>query len=663
MKRLKFASLALLVSLANHCAANTPHASVRVQDDLYRAVNGAWIEATVIPPNRSEAYGAELPDVVDQRVRAIVEDLARKPQRPGSVARKVGSYYAAYMDTARIDKAGLAPARPLLAQIDAIGTATELAQWMGRAQGRIETPLWLWGGFADFKDPSLNRVMMWQGGLGLPARDYYLAQDDAAMAKARAAYEVYLAKLAMLAGLRQPAAIAARVVALEQRIAAVQLPLEQARDPALMYNPMDAQELLQHAPGIDWPAFMQAANMPDGERVTVAQRAPAKAIAALFAEVPLADWKMYFKLRTLDEAAPVLPKAFRDARFAFRGTALGGVTVPAPRAEAAIIETSAVLSEALGKVYVERHFPPSHKARVQAMVDQLLAAYRDLIGESAWMTPATRARALDKLARYKAKIGHPDKWRDYAGLEVRDGDALGNRHRARRHEWESKAAQAGKPMNRDAWAMSPITVNAFYDPMLNEINLPAGLLQAPLFDMAADDAANYGGIGVQIAHEISHGFDTMGAQFDGDGVMRNWWTDADRKAFEAIGQRLQAQYSGYQALPGKHVNGAMTLPENMADLTGLQVAFKAYQRATAGKPAVVVDGYGGEQRFFLHYAKSWRKKARDERVLQLLASDPHAPNEFRANGPAVNVDGFHEAFGTKPGDGMFKPAAERVRTW
>ncbi|WP_426169839.1 M13 family metallopeptidase [Pseudoduganella sp. R-34] len=659
MKLLKLASLAVLASLAAQAGAAAP----RIQDDLYRAVNGAWIETTTIPASRTESYGAELPDIVDQRVREIVEELSARPQRAGSIERKIGSYYAAYLDTGRIEKAGLAPVRPLLAEIDAIGNRRELARWMGRAQGRIETPLWLWGGFADFKDPTLNRVMMWQGGLGLPSRDYYLSPDDVPMAKARAAYREYLGALAALAGQPQPAAMAARVLALEQRIAAVQLPLAQARDPALMHNPMNARELLRHAPGIDWPAFMRAASMPADEAVTVAQLAPAKAIAALFAAVPLDDWKMYFKLRSLDEAAPVLPKAFRDARFAFRGRALGGLGAEAPRAESAIIELSSALSEPLSKVYVERHFPAAHKARVSAMVDHLLGAYSEVIADSSWMSAATREQALAKLSKYQAKIGYPEQWRDYAGLVVRDGDALGNRHRARRFEWEYKAAQAGKRMDRSAWAMSPIAVNAFYDPMLNEINLPAGLLQAPLFDMAADDAANYGGIGVQIAHEISHGFDSMGAQFDGDGVMRNWWTDADRKAFEEIGQRLQAQYARYEALPGKYVNGAMTLAENMADLAGLQVAFRAYQLASAGKVVPLVDGFSGEQRFFLNFAKSWRKKARDERVLQLLASDPHAPNEFRANGPAVNVDAFHEAFATKPGDAMFKPADERIRAW
>lgn len=658
MKLLKLASLAALVFLGYPVASAAP----RIQDNLYRAVNGAWIEATVIPANRSESYGAELPDIVDQRVRGIVEELSAQPQRAGSIERKVGSYYAAYLDTARIEKAGLAPLRPLLAEIDAIVNRRQLAQWMGRVQGRIETPLWLWGGFADFKDPTLNRVMMWQGGLGLPSRDYYLTPDGS-LAAARSAYQDYLAKLAALAGQPRPAAMAARVVALERRIAAVQLPLEQARDPVLMYNPMNAQELMRNAPGIDWPAFMQAASMPADERVTVAQLAAAKAIAELIAEVSLDDWKMYFTLRSLDEAAPVLPKAFRDARFAFRGRVLGGLSDEAPRVEAAVIEISSAMNDPLSKAYVECHFPAAHKARVSAMVEHLLAAYRQIIAESSWMSAATREQALLKLSKYKAKIGHPDQWRDYSALEVRDGDALGNRHRARRFEWEFKAAQAGKPMDRKAWAMSPITVNAFYDPMMNEINLPAGLLQAPLFDMAADDAANYGGIGAQIAHEISHGFDTMGAQFDGDGVMRNWWSDADRTAFEKIGQRLQAQYSRYEVLPGNYVNGAMTLAENMADLTGLQVAFRAYQLASAGKADPLVDGFNGEQRFFLNYAKSWRKKARDERVLQLLASDPHAPNEFRTNGPAVNFDAFHHAFDTKPGDAMFKPANERIRAW
>jgi len=658
MKLLKLAGLTALVVLASHTASAAP----RIQENLYRAVNGAWIEATVIPANRSESYGAELPDIVDQRVRGIVEELASKRQPAGSIERKIGSYYASYLDTARIEKTGLAPLHPLLAEIDAIGNRRQLAQWMGRVQGRIETPLWLWGGFADFKDPTLNRVMMWQGGLGLPSRDYYLTPDGP-MATVRSAYQDYLAKMAALAGQPRPAAMASRVVALERRMAEVQLPLAQARDPALMYNPMNAQELMRHAPGVDWPAFMQAASMPADERVTVAQLAAAKAIAGLLGDVSLDDWKMYFKLRSLDEAAPVLPKAFRDARFAFRGKVLGGLGVEAPRAEAAVIEISSALSEPLSKAYVERHFPAAHKARVGAMVEHLLAAYREVIAESSWMSAATREQALLKLSKYKAKIGHPEQWRDYSALEVRDGDALGNRHRARRFEWEFKAAQAGKPMDRKAWAMSPITVNAFYDPMLNEINLPAGLLQAPLFDMAADDAANYGGIGVQIAHEISHGFDTMGAQFDGDGVMRNWWADADRTAFEKIGQRLQAQYDHYEALPGKYVNGAMTLSENMADLTGLQVAFRAYQLASAGNDVPLADGYSGEQRFFVSYAKSWRKKARDERVLQLLASDPHAPNEFRSNGPVVNLDAFHDAFDTKPGDAMFKPASERIRAW
>lgn len=663
MKLLHLFGLAMLAALSARSGAAAPQTAVRIQDDLYLAVNGAWLAQSVIPANRSESYGVEMPDVVDQRVRGIIEQFSSRPQPPRSGASKVGRYYAAYLDTRAIDRAGLAPIRPVLAEIDALRNPRALAQWMGRVQGRIETPVWLWGGFADFKDPSRNRVMLWQGGLGLPSRDYYLSRDDGAFAKALGAYREYLATLASLAGVVQPAHTAERVVALEQRMAALHLPLEQARDPALMYRPMNAQELMQFAPGIDWPAFMQAAAMPAGEQVTVAQSPAVKAIAALFAETPLEDWKAYFKLRSLDEAAPVLPKAFRDARFAFRGAALGGATSESPRAEASISETGSALGDALAAAYVERYFPASQKARVSAMVDNLLGAYRELIAESTWMTPATREQALAKLSRYKAKIGYPDHWRDYAGLEVRQGDALGNRHRARRYEWEFKAAQAGKPMQRDAWAMSPLTVNAFYDPMLNEINLPASLLQAPLFDMAADDAANYGGIGVQIAHEISHGFDTMGAQFDGDGVMRNWWSDADRKAFEQIGRRLQAQYSAYEALPGKHVNGAMTLPENMADLTGLQVAFKAYQRATAGKPQPVVDGYSGEQRFFLHYAQSWRKKARDERVLQLLASDPHAPNQFRANGPAVNLDDFHRVFATQPGDGMYKAAGERIRTW
>jgi putative endopeptidase len=666
VKTLKLTTLALLAQFATagHAATLSSgldrqsfDSSIRAQDDLFRATNGGWMKATEIPADKSQ-YGTFiiLRDLSDQHVRTIVDELATQRHAAGSVEQKVGAFYASYLNIAAIDKAGLVPMKPMLADIDAIKTPKDLAQWLGRAQGRLETPVQLWV-TADFKNPTLNQALTWQGGLGLPDRDYYLKKDDERLAKARTAYETYLTTLARLAGEKQPAEQARRVMALEQRIA------EAHWDKVKIYNPMTPAELAQAAPGIDWATFLQAASLGGVERLSISQPSATAGIAKLVAEVPLADWKVYFKLHSLDEAAPLLPKAFRAARFAFRGTALTGATAEKPRWQQGIAELNGALGEAVGQVYVAKYFPPEHKARMQALVANLLAAYRDSIDGLTWMTAATKAQAQDKLSKYMTKIGYPDTWRDYSRLVVREGDALGNSRRSGRFEWERVAAKAGKKVDRTEWGMTPQTVNAYYNPSLNEIVFPAAILQPPFFDMAADDATNYGAIGAVIGHEISHGFDDSGSQFDGDGVLRNWWTDADRKAFEDVGAKLIAQYETYEPLPGKHLNGKLTQGENIADLSGLQIAYRAYQRSLKGQPAAVIDGYSGAQRFFLGWSQAWREKTRDERTLQLLTIDPHSPPEFRANGAAVNHDGFHEAFGTKPGDKMFKPAEERIRIW
>jgi putative endopeptidase len=380
-------------------------------------------------------------------------------------------------------------------------------------------------------------------------------------------------------------------------------------------------------------------------------------------ELPLADWKLYLRLRSLDAAAPVLPEGFRQAHFAFRGKALGGQPQPAPRDESAIDALTEALGDGLGALYMERYFPPEHKARVERMVRQILVAARQSIETNSWMSPRARAEALAKVDACKARVGYPAVWRDYAGVDIRAGDALGNRNRARRHEWLRLAALSGAQVNRNLWTMSPLEPNAYYDPMLNEINLPAGILQPPFFDAAAGDAENYGGIGALIAHEISHAFDTTGSQFDSKGVQRDWWSPADHAAFTAFGKRLASRFDAYEALPGAHVNGKLTLPENIADLMGLQLAYRAYRNTLAGTAAAPADVRAGEQRFFLAYARQWAVKRRAERVRQLLATDPHAPAEFRANSPAMNLDGFHDAFGTHPGDGMYLPATERLQAW
>jgi putative endopeptidase len=637
--------------------------AVRPQDDLFRAVNGGWIKTTAIPADKP-AFGSfiALRDLSDQRVRAIVDELATRSHQPGSVEQQIGDFYASFLDTAAIDKAGMAAVTPLLAEIDAITDGRQLAAWQGRMQGRLDLPVPLFV-LADFKQPTVNRAATWQGGLGLPDRDYYLKPDDERLAKAHAAYRTYLTTLATLAGLAQPAEAAAKVLAIEQRIAALQWDKVDNRNPVKLYNPMTPQALAALAPGFDWAEFLRSAGLGGIDRLSVSQPSTVTGIAGLYTDLPLDDWKLYFKLRRLDAAAPVLPQAFREARFAFRGTALTGAKVERPRWQLGIAELNEALGEAVGQVYVARHFPPEHKTRMLALVGNLLAAYRESIAALAWMSPATQAQAQDKLSKYGIKIGYPDRWRDYSALVVQAGDALGNAQRAARFAWDRRAAMAGKPVDRGEWGMTPQTVNAYYTPLQNEIVFPAAILQPPFFDMAADDAVNYGAIGAVIGHEISHGFDDSGSQFDGDGVLRNWWTDADRKAFDAVVARLVAQYAAYQPLPGKALNGKLTLGENIADLSGLQVAFKAYQRSLGAKPAPEIDGFSGAQRFFLGWSQAWRYTAREERTLQLLTMDPHSPSEFRANGAAVNHDGFHEAFGTKDGDAMFKPSAERIRIW
>jgi len=663
----------LVLSLAAACAFAAPPSSgidpagldksVRPQDDLFHAVNGRWLARTQIPADKADTGSfSMLEDLSDQRVRTIVETLAAKPQQAGTDEQRIADFYKSYVDTAALDKAGLAPLRAQLAAVDAIDSPKALAAWLGRSQGVNNAPLQL-GVLGDAKDPTHYAALASQGGLGLPDRDYYLKTDDPALSKARAAYQAYLTQLAALSGDRDAAATATRVMALEKQLAEVQWAKEDMRDPVKIYNPMTRAELAEKAPGMDWAAFLDGASLANAERLTVYQPSYVSALARLVAELPLDQWKAYLRLRVLDDASDVLPKAYRDAGFAFHGTAITGTKQPRPRWQKGVTEVNNSIGEAVGRVYVARYFPPAYKARMEELVANLLATYKDSIQTLSWMSPETKAQAQQKLAKYTTKIAYPDHWRDYSALQVKAGDAAGNRERAGRFEWERQARRVGQPVDRTEWGMTPQTVNAYYEPSLNEIVFPAAILQKPFFDMAADDAANYGAIGAVIGHEISHGFDDEGSQYDGDGALRNWWTEADRKAFQAVTDKLAAQYDSYEPLPGHHVNGRLTLGENIADLSGLQIAYKAWKRSLAGKPAPVIGGLSGEQRFFYGWSQAWREKMRDERLLQLVTTNPHSPAQYRADGAAVNHDGFHEAFGTKEGDKMFKPSAERIRIW
>jgi len=637
-------------------------AAVRPQDDLFKAVNGQWVKDTPIPADKAN-YGTfiQLRDRSDERVRKVVEELAATPAAAGSNEQKVGSYYRSFIDEAAIERAGLAPLAPWLAQVSGLKSKAELATVMGQWQGLVAMPLSTRIS-PDRKEPGIYRVVVWQGGLGLPDRGYYL-EDNERFAKARAAYLVYIETLLRLNGDAHAAQGAKTVLALEKRLAQVQWAPVDNRNAVKTYNPITPADLQRADPGLDWSRFFNAAALPVIDRLSVGQPSYAKALAQRVHEVPLADWKLYLRVRLLDAAAPVLPRAFREAHFAFNGRAIQGNEQEKPRWQQATAALDAALGEAVGQGYVARYFPPAYKARMRELVGNLLAAYGQSIDGLTWMGPQTKLRAKEKLSKYTVKIGYPDSWRDYSALTVRDGDALGNQMRANRFAYERRARRVGQPVDRSEWGMTPQTVNAYYNPTVNEIVFPAAILEPPFFDMNADDAANYGAIGAVIGHEISHGFDDQGSQYNGDGKLDNWWTDDDRKAFDQLTASLAAQYGAYEPIAGHKLNGRLTLGENIADLSGLQISYKAYHLALAGKPAVVIDGLTGDQRFFLSWAKAWRSKAREARTLQLLTIDPHSPPEFRANGAAVNHDGFQESFNTHPGDGMYKPVDARIRIW
>lgn len=637
----------------------------RFQDDLFRAVNAEWLATSQVPPDKPRfSTFIQLRDTTQQQVREIVEALAQSPEAclAAGIEGKVSAFYCAYLDTERIDALGLGPLNGMLADIDAIESSHDLARWFGSHQGLLDTPVSLYV-LPDFKEPGTYRPLTWQGGLGMPNRDYYLNESDPKIEHVRSAYLAYLTNLAGLCGIDNPADTAQRVLQVEQRIAALHWTPVDNRDPLKLYNPMTLDELSTSAPGLDWRAFLEAAGLAHIDRLTVSQPSAVSGIARLFCEIPIADWRLYARLHIIDQKCSVLPGPYRAAQFAFRGTALSGATSEKPRWQAGIEELNRTLGDAVGQLYVDRHFSALHRVQLEGLVGNLMAAYRESIAELTWLTPATKAEAQRKLASLTAKIGCPDKGRDISDLVVVPGDAFGNAQRAAEFEWQRQTARACGPIDRAEWTLTPQTVNAHYNPSMNEIVFPAAILQPPLFDPQADDAYNYGAIGAVIGHEISHGFDDQGSRFDGAGMLRDWWGSADREAFEAISRRLVAQYEEYEPLPGQRLNGRLTLGENMADLAGLQVAYKAYRRSVGEDVAVPECGTTGAQRFFIGWARVWRDLVREEHALQLLMTDPHSPADLRANGAVVNHDGFHEAFQTRPGDGMFRAVGERIRIW
>ncbi|WP_019137601.1 M13 family metallopeptidase [Cellulomonas massiliensis] len=644
--------------------------AVRPQDDLFRHVNGRWIDQHVIPADRAmDGSFRALHDRAEEQVRDIIVESAQGD--PEGVAAKVGTLYASFMDTDTIEAAGVAPLRVDLALVEAAATQAELTGALGALQrtgGVGALGFWVDN---DAKDPSRYVVYLTQAGLGLPDESYY---RDEQYASVLAAYGPHVARMLLLVGVAadQEAAdaLAERVVALETKLAAAHWDVVADRDADRTYNPTTLVALANRAPGFDWHAWARALGAPEGSLDELVVREPsyAEAFAELWQSEPLEDWKAWLTYHVVSDRAPYLSDEVVQANFDFYGRTLTGAQEVRDRWKRGVSLVQGVLGEAVGEVYVQRHFPPSHKERMDELVANLVEAYRRSITSLDWMGAATREKALAKLDAFTPKIGYPVKWRDYSALEVQADDLLGNVRRAHAFDQDRELGKIGKPLDRDEWFMTPQTVNAYYNPGMNEIVFPAAILQPPFFDADADDAVNYGGIGAVIGHEIGHGFDDQGSKYDGEGRLEDWWTPEDRAEFEARTKALIAQYEAYSPaqLGGTHhVNGALTIGENIGDLGGLSIALLAYEIAL-GAPldeAPVIDGLTGAQRVLLGWAQVWQAKGRDEEVVRRLATDPHSPNEFRCNGVVRNIDAFYDAFEVTPTDALYLAPEERVRIW
>jgi putative endopeptidase len=641
---------------------------IRPQDDLFRHMNGRWLETTEIPADRS-AWGSfvELAEQSEARVREIIEGLARTGDQGthehGSNAQKIGDLFSSFMDEERIEELGAEPVRADLEAVAALPDLTALASFVGGLERRGGGGFF--GTYVNTDDRNSERylVTMVQGGLGLPDESYY--RDDK-FADIRTAYVSHLERMLTLAGWAEPAASAQRVMDLETRLAKGHWERAETRDVIKAYNLTTFAGLHELAPGMPWEAWSQALGATEQTlaETIVAQPSYLQHLSTVLDEVSLDDWKAWLAVRVVRAASPYLSSAFVEENFEFYGRTLQGTPELRARWKRGVSFVEGSVGEAVGEQYVATYFPPRSKKLMIDLVGNLLEAYHRSIEALDWMTEETKQRAYRKLETFRPKIGYPEKFRDYSALEVSPDDLLGNVRAVAAFETDRELRKIGSPVDRDEWFMLPQQVNAYYNPGMNEICFPAGILQPPFFDADADPAENYGGIGAVIGHEIGHGFDDQGSQYDESGNMENWWTTADREAFQARADKLIEQYNGFEPteLPGEHVNGALTVGENIGDLGGITIALKAYLLSLQKQDAPVVDGLSGVQRVFLSFANIWRGKRRKEQMLQLLTVDPHSPAEFRAN-IVRNLDEFHEAFGTGPEDGLWLAPEDRVRIW
>jgi putative endopeptidase len=638
--------------------------SVRPQDDLFRHVNGTWLTKTDIPGDKA-SYGAFdiLFDKAQADLRAIVEESAKSTSKtPGSEAQKIGDFYDSFMNEARAEELGITPLKAELDAIDALKTKTDLARQFAKFfKMNLINPI---VGYVDgdAQQPTHDILYVFQGGLGLPDRDYYLKNDDK-LKEYREKYVGFVGNMLGMAGDTAAQKSAREIFVLETRLARAHWTNVENRDAVKTYNKVAVADLAKQFPGFDWATWTSELGVSGVPAIVVSQPSYLKAFAASVNELPVDAWKPYLKASLLNGFAPYLHKALADAEFGFYNTTLRGVKEQQPRWKRGVNTLNGNLGEMLGKLYVERHFKPEAKARMEGLVANLREAYRQGIDKLEWMSPETKKQAQEKLARFTPKVGYPNKWRDYSKLEVKKDDLVGNMMRAFTHENNYQLGKVGKPIDPEQWGMTPQTVNAYYNPVRNEIVFPAAILQPPFFNLEADEAVNYGGIGAVIGHEMGHGFDDQGRSYDATGALRDWWTKEDATEYQKRAKVLVEQFNEFEPLPGLKVNGELTLGENIADLTGLVISRQAYLLSLKGAPAPTIDGISADQRFYMGWAQSWKAKERDESLRQQVLTNVHSPEMYRANGPVRNIPEFYTAFSVKEGDKMFLAPDKRVKIW
>jgi len=640
--------------------------STRPQDDFYQFANGGWLDSTPIP----EIYSGytvyhQVNESAEVALRRIIEQAAANPGEPGTESQQVGDIYRSWMDVAAVNALGLDPIRGELEKIAAIQSHADLVRTMAELYRQGSEVPYKLEIDQDLKDSSRYTAYFGQSGITMPSRDYYLQLENENFARAREELPRYVSKLLSRAGMPPTTANAAgaKVYALETAIAEAQWDAVRNRDPELIYNPYPVADLGQLGTNLDWDVTRSILGITGEGQLVIQQPSYFEALDKMLAEQPLNSWKHYLAFRMLDAAAEHLDETTAAIRFDFRNRVLSGQEEERPRWKRGISMVNQMVGEALGKLYVAEYFPPEAKTKMEELVNNVIATLDDSLQDLDWMSEVTRARAREKLSKFTAKIGYPDEWKDYSTLEIVAGDHIGNARRSFAWDYQRNLDKLGQPVDRNEWHMTPQTVNAYYNPVQNEIVFPAARLQPPLFQLNADDAINYGSAGGVIGHEISHGFDDKGSKFDGDGNLANWWTEADRAAFDERTRALVEQFNAFEPIAGMHINGELTLGENIGDLSGVAMAYRAYIRSLNGAEPPVIDGFTGPQRFFIGYAMSRKGKYRDESIISRLAADPHSPLKYRVIGPYRNIDAFHEAFGSQPGDGMWLPPDQRVRIW